>query len=37
LFGGILPRVLAGCLLGASLPKSCRMKKSRARSGRNRA
>jgi hypothetical protein len=34
LFGGILPRVLAGCLLGRSSRKSCRMTRSRARSGR---
>jgi hypothetical protein len=36
LFGGILPRVLAGCLLAPSSRKFCRTKKSRARSGRSR-
>ena len=37
LFGGILPRVLAGCLLARSSRRSCRTRKSRDRSGRIRA
>jgi hypothetical protein len=37
LFGEIIPRVLAGSCSAPSSPKSCRTKKSRARSGRNRA
>jgi hypothetical protein len=34
LFGGILPRVLAGCCLAHSSRRSCRMRRCRARWGR---
>ena len=36
LFGEILPRVLAGCLLGAFIAEILPTKKSRARLGRSR-